>query len=510
MEHLLYRLGEPLFGLDLDGRLALAVGGTAEFGRVDGGRPLVAYVPPLRPESLGDRAFLDAHGLQFPYVAGAMANGIGSCEIVEAMGRAGMLGFFGAGGLAIDRVESAIDRLQSARHPWGMNLLHAPNDPALETATVHLYLDRGVRLAEAAAYLDLTLPLVRYRTAGIHVGPDGRVVAPNRVIAKVSRVEVATRFFSPPPEAMLRALVAEGHLTPQQAELASRLPVAEDVTAEADSGGHTDNRPAIALLPTFIALGKRLTDAHRYERPLRVGAAGGIATPAGVAAAFAMGASYVLTGSINQACREAGTSQAVRELLAAAQQADTAMAPAGDMFEMGVKVQVLKRGTMFAMRASKLYEIYRSHDGLDALSRETRQALERDVFRQDLESVWNETHAYFAARDPGQIERANRDPKHRMALVFRWYLGQSSRWANTGVADRAMDYQIWCGPAMGAFNEWARGSALERDRGVVMVARQLLAGACAVTRRNMLAMQGFTRLEAGAPLDPAALEAALG
>ncbi len=30
------------------------------------------------------------------------------------------------------------------------------------------------------------------------------------------------------------------------------------------------------------------------------------------------------------------------------------MAPAADMFEMGVKVQVLKRGTLFAMRRPPL------------------------------------------------------------------------------------------------------------------------------------------------------------
>ena len=29
------------------------------------------------------------------------------------------------------------------------------------------------------------------------------------------------------------------------------------------------------------------------------------------------------------------------------------MAPAADMFEMGVKLQVLKRGTMFPMRAAQ-------------------------------------------------------------------------------------------------------------------------------------------------------------
>ncbi len=48
-----------------------------------------------------------------------------------------------------------------------------------------------------------------------------------------------------------------------------------------------------------------------------------------------------------------------------------------------------------------------------------------------------------------------------MALVFRSYLGQSSRWAIQGTPDRKMDYQIWCGPAMGAFNQWVQNSFLE-------------------------------------------------
>ena len=65
-----------------------------------------------------------------------------------------------------------------------------------------------------------------------------------------------------------------------------------------------------------------------------------------------MGAAWILTGSINQACRESGTSDVVRTMLAETEQADVIMAPAADMFEMGVDVQVLKRGTMFSMRAA--------------------------------------------------------------------------------------------------------------------------------------------------------------
>jgi trans-AT polyketide synthase/acyltransferase/oxidoreductase domain-containing protein len=241
-----------------------------------------------------------------------------------------------------------------------------------------------------------------------------------------------------------------------------------------------------------LALRDRMQAVHRYARRLRVGAAGGIATPTGAAGALAMGADYLVTGSINQACVESGSSDIVREMLAQAEQADVIMAPAADMFEMGVKVQVLKRGTMFAMRAAKLYELYRTHGSLEEIAGAERGALEKNLFRAPLEEIWSQTRVYFQRRDPAQIERAERDQKHKMALVFRWYLGQSSRWANAGDPGRKLDYQVWCGPAMGAFNEWARGSFLEqpRNRRVVTVALNLLYGAAVGLRVQMLRCQG--------------------
>jgi trans-AT polyketide synthase/acyltransferase/oxidoreductase domain-containing protein len=75
------------------------------------GRPAALY-----PEWLGDRGFLEMHGLRFPYVAGAMARGIASEALVIEMARAGMLGFFGAGGLSPARVEQALATLTEA--PW--------------------------------------------------------------------------------------------------------------------------------------------------------------------------------------------------------------------------------------------------------------------------------------------------------------------------------------------------------------------------------------------------------
>jgi PfaD family protein len=280
----------------------------------------------------------------------------------------------------------------------------------------------------------------------------------------------------------------------EQAALAAEIPMADDLTAEADSGGHTDNRPALTLLPTMLALRDEISNRYGYKIPVRVGLAGGIATPHSTAAAFAMGAAYVLTGSVNQSCVEAGTSDTVRQMLAEADQADVTMAPAADMFELGVKVQVLKRGTMFPQRAAKLYELYNRHNRYEDIPAEQQTMLERDFFRCSFEAEWAQTRNFFTQRDPRQIDLAETDPRHKMALVFRSYLGRSSNWANAGDPSRKIDYQIWCGPAIGAFNHWVKGSFLEKweNRETVTVAMNLMLGAALTTRVNWLRQQGIS------------------
>jgi trans-AT polyketide synthase/acyltransferase/oxidoreductase domain-containing protein len=514
----LRQVSHPLAVLDSQ-PFAVGTGGQLTMGRQPGGeaRPVRAMASALPPEQLGDAAFKTAHGLRFAYVQGDMANGIASEALVEAVSTSGGIGFFGAAGLSPARVEKALDRLSKSvgERPYGSNLIHSPNEPVLEDTIVSLYLDKGMHRACAAAFLGLTLPLVRYRVTGIHRNAEGRVITPNMVFAKVSRTEVAEKFLAPPPAKMLAELCNQGVITPEQAEMAATIPMAEDITAEADSGGHTDNRPALCLIPTLIALRDQLQDKYCYAVTPRVGAAGGIATPQSVCAAFAMGASYVLTGTVNQACIESGTSDLVRQMLAEARQADVAMAPAADMFEMGVNVQVLKRGTMFPIRAKKLYELYRRYDSIEALPANELSMIERDYLRCTAAEEWANTRSFFLGRDPKQVERAEKDAKHKMALIFRSYLGRASGWANAGVADRKVDYQVWCGPAMGAFNEWTRGSFLElqENRKAVTVAHNLMLGAAVLTRVNWLRNQGVVldpKLQQFAPLPPEELIKYLG
>jgi PfaD family protein len=479
------------------GRLGLALGGEmmppGALGR--GEYDLVASLPALFPEWLGDRSFCEVHGVRFPYVAGEMANGISTVEMVIAMGRAGMLGMFGAGGLGFSRVEAAVDAIQAALGddaPWGVNLIHSPNEASLENRVADLLIERNVPLISMSAFMALTPAVVRCAARGLTVDAAGNIVRPRHIFTKVSRREVARPFLSPAPDDMLRALVASGGLTEEEARLASKIPVAEDLTVEADSGGHTDNQALVALLPTILQLRDELTAEYKYTRPIRIGAAGGLGTPGAVAAAFALGAAYVVTGSVNQAALESGLSDEGKRMLAKAEVADVIMAPAADMFELGVKLQVLRRGSMFGVRAAKLYEAYVGHPSLEAIPDALRARLEKEVLHTTFDAIWDETRTFWEARDPEQNAQAARDPKHRMALVFRWYLGMASRWAITGETSRRADYQIWCGPAMGAFNSWVRGSFLEdpEQRGVVQIALNLLEGAAVVTRAHQLRTYG--------------------
>ncbi len=456
---------------------------------------LAGILPAFSPEALGDAVFRKEYGLRYAYYTGAMANAIASTRMVIELGKAGLMGSFGAAGIVPMRLEAAITEIKAAlpEGPYAFNLINSPNEPAMERGAVDLYLKHNIRTVEASAYFDITIPLVHYRVAGLSVDSTGKILRKNRIIAKLSRKEVAARFLSPAPMDILDYLLADGEITEEQARLAQSVPIADDITVEADSGGHTDNRPLVLLLPAILTLRDELQAKYQYETAPRVGAAGGVATPQSAYAAFAMGAAYIVTGSVNQACVEAGASEHTRNLLAQAAMTDVIMAPAADMFEMGVKVQVLRRGTMFGSRALKLYELYSRYGSVEEIPPSEREKLEEQILKRSLDAIWADTVTFFSERDPKQIERANADPRQKMALIFRWYLGLSSRWSNTGEKGREMDYQIWCGPSMGAFNDWARGTYLEQpeNRHVVDIARHLMTGAAYISRLRQLAAFGI-------------------
>ena len=95
-----------------------------------------------------------------------------------------------------------------------------------------------------------------------------------------------------------------------------------------------------------------------------------------------------------------------------------------------------------------------------------------------------------------------------MALVFRAYLGQSSKWAIHGEQSRILDYQIWCGPAMGSFNRWVKGSFLDETsrRSAPQVALNLIEGAAVLTRAHQLRSYGVALPDSAFVFRPRPLE----
>ncbi len=441
----------------------------------------------ITPERLGSAAFRADQGACAAYVLGGMVKGISSVRLVRTAAKVGYLAFFGAGGMKPEAVREAVAELSADPGPiapWGVNFLHNPLLPAQEDALVDVLLANGVRRIEASAFVSITPALVRYRLCGLGFDSQGRPVPRQRILAKVSHPELGRRFMAPPPPELVAGLLAAGRLTAEEAHAAEKLPLADDVCAEADSGGHTDRRPSFALIPAFLRLREETAQAYPDLRQVRIGAAGGIGAPEAVAAAFVLGADFVLTGSINQCTPEAGTSDAVKDMLATAQPQDFDMAPAGDLFEIGAKVQVLKRGTLFAARANRLFELYRAYPALEDIPMTVRAELEARVFGRGLDAVWQETAEYYRQAAPWELDKIT--PKKRMAMIFRWYFIHSQRLAQQGDTQQRVNFQIHSGPAMAACNSWLSGTpwADWRLRHVDVLAGRLLDGAAEVLTRR--------------------------
>ena len=134
-------------------------------------------------------------------------------------------------------------------------------------------------------------------------------------------------------------------------------------------------------------------------------------------------------------------------LLAETGQADITMAPAADMFEMGVEVQVLKRGhDVRDARCESCTSCTRQYESgwMILPAAERVETGEDGVFKRAVRwtRCGQQTQCVFLAqRDPKPGRRVRRViPRHKMALVFPFVPG-AGVWAgaNAGQSDRAKD-----------------------------------------------------------------------
>ncbi|CUB39712.1 Polyketide biosynthesis protein BaeE [Bacillus subtilis] len=428
------------------------------------------------PESqLGDQSFKNNYNLKYAYLAGGMHRGISSAEMIIRLGEKGMMGFFGTAGLEIEDIEQAIISIKNGLEKnqfYGMNIQSEPDNQDKEKQLIDLYIKHDVRVIEASSYLSVNEALIYYKAQQLKEDKDGQVMPYNRIIAKVSRPEVAAAFLSPAPANIVEKMAEQGILTSQQVEWLSRIPVAEDMIIEADSGSHTDQGALSVMLPFFMRMRDDLMKTNNYKKRIRIGAAGGIGTPEAAASAFLMGADFVMTGSINQCTAESGTSESVKELLSEIEIQDTAYAPSEAMFEYGAKVQVMKRGMLFPVRANKLQQLYQQFQSLDEIDDKTKIQLETKYFKKTFDEIYEDIKRTY----PNLVEKADHNPKFKMLLIFKWYLRKASLFALEGDEKRRVDYQVHCGPSLGAFNQWVKGTELEawRNRHVGEIGEKIM------------------------------------
>ncbi|MGW5022867.1 ACP S-malonyltransferase [Streptomyces cacaoi] len=413
------------------------------------GAAAVASPLSVTADDLGAVSFRERYQLRRSYVLGSLWGGISGPAMLRASAKAGLLGFLGTGGMTRAAIEGQLSELVGdlgLGGCFGVNLPYRHRAPEEESALVDLLLRYGIDLIEASGFPLITASLVRFRLKG------------GRILAKVSRTDVAAAFLAPPPEHLVAQLLDAGEVTGEEARAAAGRPMADDVCVEADGGWLSNSADLMSLLPAVL----RLRDESALPgHHVHVGCAGGIGTPEAAAAAFLLGADFVLTGSVNQCSAEAATSPVVKDLLEAAHEYDVDTAPWGEMFELGVRARYLKRGLFFPARAAQLHELWRRHASLGELDEATRTK----VLDRYLEGDYPAT--------PGV------DPKAELAEVFRRYFTRGFRLATTGEGSSKVDYLIHCGPAMGAFNQLVAGTPLQpwRARTVEAIADTLLEGA---------------------------------
>lgn len=406
--------------------------------------------------SLGAASFTKRYGLKAPLMAGAMYKGISSPEMVSSMAAGGYLASLGLGGLSEEEAEKSIGEVVEKTpkgRTFAVNLLASLHKSKREMDTVRRILDAGVSVVEAAAFIEVTPALALFKIKGLEQNGE-EIVSKNRVIGKVSQLSIAQKFLEPIPQAIIDELLNEQLISSTEAELAFKVPLADDLTVEADSGGHTDQGVAATILPPIIALRDRIG----LKGVVHVGLAGGIGTPESILAAFVLGAEYVVTGSINQITPESAQSDVVKTLLSQISTGDTGYAPAGDMFEIGAKVQVVKKGILFPMRAIKLFELYRQYNALSELPIHEVENLEKNFYHNNLNFVLGEVLRYKSSEEVALIKS---NEKRKMAAVFKYYFSYASKQALAGEWDK-INYQVHCGSSLGAFNEWVKGTQWEQ------------------------------------------------
>lgn len=410
---------------------------------------------------LGSDEFKQDYGLQYAYAVGPMESGITTKEMVERCAKAGLLGIYASNNLSYQRIEEDVNNLtqQLGSVPFGVALSPDYIDLKREEKIVSILCRYDIKMVQASYYINVSKQLVKYKAKGLTLVDQEKVNSGHKIMAKLSRSEVVEEFLKPASDSIIEELLQEGEITNEQAQLLKKVPIADSICVESNSAGRTDSASALATFPVIARMVEQTSNQYHYDKKVRVGCSGSIGSPEAIVALFALGADFVMTGSVNQCTVESGTSEFVKRILQQMDIQDTEYIPSGDNFDYNAKMQVAKRGVLFPVRANKLNEIYKLYGSIAAIDSDVKKKIEEHYFEHSMEEVFEMIRPSL---NQTQLNRLERTPKYKMALIFQWYYKKGLEDAIRGKEDNAVNLLIYSSVAMGAFNAYVKNTELEK------------------------------------------------
>ncbi|MGC0365532.1 nitronate monooxygenase [Rhodococcus sp. 27YEA15] len=247
--------------------------------------------------------------LTIPVIAAPMAGGASTPAMAVAAARAGSLGFVAAGYKTPDAVADQINAVRGEGVTFGVNVF-APNPVPIDAVAFRAYAD-AIR-PEAQRYA-IALP-------------DGDPVEDEDYFREkidlllADPVPVVSFTFGIPDSTVIAALRKAGSLVVLTVTSGDEAVLATDAGADllvvqaSAAGGHSGTLTP-QRIPRAIPITELLGQVRRHtDLPLL--AAGGLSTPAAVAAAVAAGASAAVVGTVLLRTEESGASEPHKAALA--------------------------------------------------------------------------------------------------------------------------------------------------------------------------------------------------
>ncbi|MFJ3794172.1 nitronate monooxygenase [Kitasatospora sp. NPDC090091] len=244
-----------------------------------------------------------------PVWAAPMAGGAGTPALVEAVARAGGLGFLAGGYKTSAELGAQIARVRATGAVFGVNLF-APNPVPVAPDAYRTY--ARVLQREADRY-HLTLPAEK-------MTEDDDAWEEKLALLLKAPVPLVSFTFGLPDGEIVRALQNVRSLVAQTVTNSAEAVAAAETGADllivqaSAAGGHSATlTPSRPVAPTPLP---DLVSDVRHTVPLSVIAAGGIATPTDASAALRAGADAVMVGTVLLRTHESGAAAPYKAALA--------------------------------------------------------------------------------------------------------------------------------------------------------------------------------------------------